>query len=312
MQFVFKGIVNKFNSKIKLMESSITSFWTRLKPWIIILSALPAFFIVAAVFQVLVGGLLALSIGENFTALEEVSLQLPMLWELLARTIMAVSSVVIVIIYWVKIFKNNFLDIGFTGKKLIWKELLYGLIVGVLLQVSIFCILVFTGQIEVESINFSIVWLLFYLVIYLEVGFWEEFMFRGYLLGTTMKRANKYFMLILFAFVFSLLHFLSNELSLLPAINIFLAGIVLGIYYIHTKRLWFSISLHFTWNFLLGPVLGSGVSGHATEHSLVTIKLVGADWITGGDFGFEGSILMTFILVVLILVLELKLRRKSK
>lgn len=302
--------MENINQKQKIMQTSKISSWTRVRPWLIILSALPVWIIVVIAFQILIGGLIAISIGENFFATQKVN-QFPILWGLISLVIMTVSSVGVSKLYWVNILKYKFPDIGFTGKSLMIRELLYGLIVGVILQVSVFITLLYTHQIEIENISFSASYFLFYLVIYIGVAFNEELFFRGYLLGATMLKANKYVMLLIFAFVFSLVHFITNSVSLIPVLNIFLGGILLGIYFIHTKRLWFSISLHFFWNFIMGPVFGSGVSGQESDNSIMTLKLTGEDWMTGGEFGFEGSIIMTVVLTILILLIEI-LYRKNK
>ncbi len=252
----------------------------------------------------MVAGLVAIALGYNFQEIHIVQERFPLYWTLFSFTIQLLALLFIVKIYWINIFKNKFLSVGFERPKTMVKELVQGLLLGVILISLIFFLLLITKQIAIESVQFSSGYFLYYVLLYLLVGFNEELLFRGYLLGTTMKLANKYLVLILFASLFSFVHFITNDFSLIPVLNIFLAGIVLGIYYIHTKRLWFSIGLHFTWNFFLGPVFGSNVSGTKTEQGIITQKIIGEKWITGGDFGFEGSALMTLFLILIILYIE--------
>ena len=56
--------------------------------------------------------------------------------------------------------------------------------------------------------------------------------------------------------------------------------------------------LHWFWNWLQGPVLGYEVSGMDSGETLLTLRLTGSDLLTGGSFGFEGSLLCTVLLVV--------------
>lgn len=63
--------------------------------------------------------------------------------------------------------------------------------------------------------------------------------------------------------------------------------------------------MHLTWNYFQGPVFGFEVSGIETQ-SIVNQTISGSDLITGGSFGFEGSILATFIIIGMILFLEKK------
>lgn len=279
--------------------------------WLIILSAIPAFAILVTVFVTLSTILFAILSGIDFKNLGAFNQEHELFSDLSTQIAQFISIVIIVKIYWVAIFKNSTVSIGFQFTKTTGKEVLQGFLTGVFLIAIIFVILLFTGQIEISSIQFSFYHFLFYLLLFALVGINEELLFRGYLLGTTMKIANKYVVLAIFASLFSLVHFLTNDFSFFPIMNIFLAGILLGQYYIHTKRLWFSISLHFTWNFLLGPVFGSNVSGNVTNNSIIQQNIIGKNWLTGGEFGFEGSMIMTIILIALILGLEVYFKKKS-
>ena len=95
------------------------------------------------------------------------------------------------------------------------------------------------------------------------------------------------------------------NINFLATLNLFLAGIVLGIYYIHKSNLWLPIGMHLTWNFFQGPVFGFEVSGIEAE-SIINQSVSGSDLLTGGAFGFEGSLLCTFAIVLMILYLDKK------
>lgn len=55
--------------------------------------------------------------------------------------------------------------------------------------------------------------------------------------------------------------------------------------------------LHFAWNFFQGPVLGFKVSGLALQ-SIFEQQLKGPDLITGGQFGVEGSVIQSVVLLL--------------
>jgi len=293
------------------MENRKSGLWQKIKPWLIILSAIPAILLVILVLQIIAGLLFSLFADTKMLDFQAISESFPIVWQIVSFSIQLLVFFSVVRFYWVKIFKYPFTSIGFERSKTVVKELGQGFLTGVFLLGVIFIVLLLTNQIEVTSIQFSLKYFLFYIFMYLVVGFNEELLFRGYLLGATMKLANKYIVLLLFAFLFSLLHFLTNDFSIIPVVNIFLAGLILGIYYIHTERLWFSISLHFTWNFLQGPVFGSHVSGGTDEHTIITQNVLGQDWITGGEFGFEGSAIMTIIVIPLILLFHFYLKKQQ-
>ncbi len=84
------------------------------------------------------------------------------------------------------------------------------------------------------------------------------------------------------------MHIANPNMDWFSFLNLFLAGILLGITYTYTKNLWFPIALHFSWN-LFQTLFGFNVSGQ-DFYSLIEFKITDNNMINGGDFGFEGSI----------------------
>jgi energy-coupling factor transporter transmembrane protein EcfT len=125
----------------------------------------------------------------------------------------------------------------------------------------------------------------------------EELMFRGYLLNNLMHSLNKWLALLITAILFTLAHTDNPGVTILPVLNVFVAGVLLGINYIYTKNLWFSIFFHFIWNVFQGPVLGYDVSGIELQ-SLLQQNMEGPALLTGGAFGFEGSILCLALILL--------------
>ena len=76
-----------------------------------------------------------------------------------------------------------------------------------------------------------------------------------------------------------------------------LVGIPLAAAYLRTRALWMPIGIHFAWNFLQGFTLGLPVSGIALPDALVTARVHGAVWLTGGDYGPEGGLLASGAIV---------------
>ncbi len=139
------------------------------------------------------------------------------------------------------------------------------------------------------------------------VSFYEELVFRGYILNNLLESFGKWPALLVSAFLFALAHGANPGYSIIAFINIFLAGILLGVNYIYTKNLWFAILLHFSWNFFQGPILGYEVSGLNLQ-SLFQHEIHGSDWFTGGKFGFEGSVLASLLYLLAIAGLTLAYR----
>ena len=55
---------------------------------------------------------------------------------------------------------------------------------------------------------------------------------------------------------------------------------------------------------MTGPVLGHEVSGYDGSATLWVERGGGAQWLTGGEFGIEGSVLMTVVEITAIAVLR--------
>lgn len=141
-------------------------------------------------------------------------------------------------------------------------------------------------------------------VLFVFAAIHEELLARGYILRNFMDALPNWAGLLLMGLIFGGMHLLNPNFEILGFINITLAGILFGVYYIHRKNLWFPIGLHFTWNFFQGFVYGFPVSGQRVA-SIVQNKVSGPDVLTGGQFGVEGSLIGTVILIGAIIGFQL-------
>jgi len=112
---------------------------------------------------------------------------------------------------------------------------------------------------------------------------------------------DKYVALIISSLLFSLMHWFNPNIDLFGFIDLFLAGILLGISYVYTKNLWFPIALHFSWN-LTQSFLGFNVSGQ-DAYSIIEFTIPENNLLNGGDFGFEGSIFSIIAQIVFIIII---------
>lgn len=179
------------------------------------------------------------------------------------------------------------------------KDLLAGLGVAVLLYAVGFGTSLLMGTVEIASVQWVPRDLLGTLLFFLLVAVTEEVMLRGFVLGRMLSAGmNRFVALFLSSALFSAMHLFNPNFALLPFVNILLAGCLLGASFLYTRNLCFPVVLHWFWNWLQGPVLGYEVSGMDSGETLLTLRLTGSDLLTGGNFGFEGSLLCTVLLVV--------------
>lgn len=213
-----------------------------------------------------------------------------------------IGSFGIIAIYRKFIDKESFFEMGFSTKNRLF-DLLLGIGTGIILISIGFVFLISIGNLEVIDIDFNTKWFFGSMILMILVSIHEEVIVRGYLLNSLMSVSNKYFAITLSSVLFGAMHLLNPNISALSFINIVLAGFLLGISYLHSKNLWFPMGLHFSWNFFQGPVLGFEVSGQEMK-SLISQQISGNELITGGEFGFEGSLIATILMVVSIIILN--------
>lgn len=196
----------------------------------------------------------------------------------------------------------------FVPPRIAVPELLFGCLWGALLIGSCALLIVVTSDVHHDR-GAGVPWLEL-LAVFVPAAIHEELLFRGYAFQK-LHRRNRVFALAFVALVFAGLHFNNPSVSWLGLANIFLGGILLGLAYERYARLWFPIGLHLAWNITSGPILGHEVSGYQTMVTLFIEREHGPSWLTGGDFGIEGSVWMTVTEVVGIALLAIGSRRRA-
>lgn len=194
--------------------------------------------------------------------------------------------------------RNSFSSLGlkFAASK---KDALLGFLTGIILLLIATLIMVASKNLVWIAVDFNGIELLSGIVLMLLVAFYEELVFRGYILNNLLQSLNPQKSLLISALLFALAHFGNPGIGLIGFLNIFLAGVLLGINYVYTKNLGFAVMLHFSWNFFQGYVLGFQVSGIPLK-SVLSQQTSGAAFITGGPFGLEASVISTLLYLLAI------------
>src|SRR5690606_22683794 len=73
--------------------------------------------------------------------------------------------------------------------------------------------------------------------------------------------------------------------------------------YVATRSLWLPMGLHFGWNFAVGGIFGTEVSGNEAAPGLLDGATSGSTLLTGGAFGPEGSIIAVLACTVITIAL---------
>ncbi|MGB5943110.1 MAG: type II CAAX endopeptidase family protein [Leeuwenhoekiella sp.] len=194
--------------------------------------------------------------------------------------------------------EEPFVNLGFHLKNHV-KDIAVGLVMGLVVIGAGFLFLLAGEQIEYASMQFEWYETFVSIALFTVVAVVEEMLTRGYLLRNLMYSFNRWVALIISSAVFAFMHAANPNVSTFALIDIFLAGVMLGLPYILTKNLWLPIALHFSWNFFQSQ-LGFNVSGQDFYSWVETSFTESTVW-NGGAFGFEGSILSIVAQVVLML-----------
>lgn len=119
----------------------------------------------------------------------------------------------------------------------------------------------------------------------------EELVFRGIVQRLLEERVGTWIALAVTAALFGAVHLVNPHATLWGAFAVAIeAGGMLGAAYVATRSLWLPMGLHFGWNFAVGGIFGTEVSGNEASKGLLDGATSGSTLLTGGAFGPEGSI----------------------
>ncbi|MGD0222032.1 MAG: type II CAAX endopeptidase family protein [Terriglobia bacterium] len=121
----------------------------------------------------------------------------------------------------------------------------------------------------------------------------EEAIFRGYPFQRLTESITPVGAIVATSTLFGLAHLSNPHRTWVSTLNTALIGVPFAVAYLRTRSLWMPIGIHFTWNFLLGFLLGLPVSGLTIPASVFAARVRGPVWLTGGEYGPEGGLLVT-------------------
>lgn len=213
------------------------------------------------------------------------------------------TSFLIIFVFRKYIDRKSIISMGYNIKGKL-RDIIWGIVVGFILISIGFLTLLITNHLTIESISFSWSIIIQSFFFFLVAAIIEEIVFRGYILNNLLSSMkNKYLALLISSVLFAFVHGLNPNLNLISIINLIIAGLALGITYVYTKNLLFPIFMHVSWNYFQGPIFGFEVSG-INASSIIKQKVIGNDLLTGGQFGFEGSVILTILLFGMIIITD--------
>lgn len=225
-----------------------------------------------------------------------------------------ISFILAVWLYISVVEKRSFKSLGFFGLSK-FKKYIGGFLIGISLLTASFVIVTLMAKTNVEvTFRFgvsSVVSIITVLIFFIIQGASEEIVFRGWLMQSIGVRHWPWLGITLSTLFFAILHAANPNFNLIAGMNILLVGLLLAMLALYDGNLWGVCGFHTAWNFTMNSVYGINVSGtKLVGDTLLKTTFEGSPLITGGDFGLEGSLIVTALIVALTVVL-LFIKRKG-
>lgn len=126
----------------------------------------------------------------------------------------------------------------------------------------------------------------------------EEMAFRGYLLARLQRSFGFRWAAIITTVLFSAAHYTNAGESWIGLVAVVLVGLVFCYAIWKTGSLWWAFGWHAAWDWGETYLFGAADSGMPPSGSLMRIHPQGAEWLSGGATGPEGSVLCFAVLAI--------------
>ncbi len=220
-------------------------------------------------------------------------------------TVLAVTSTLAVYIARRFLDKQSFTSLGLKVDRYAVLDVISGIVNSALVMAAVFFMMLSFGLIEfhgftwwTDTVNAEVAFqlavvpvVLFVIYELAIVAWWEELVFRGYFFQNLIAGMGLIWAIVISSLVFGLIHIMNPEGTVLGGLLIALITPQLIYAYLKTGQLWLPMGLHLGWNFFQASIFGFAASGQESP-SMISQSPVGPEWLSGGAFGAEGSVLI--------------------
>lgn len=133
-------------------------------------------------------------------------------------------------------------------------------------------------------------------VVFVCVGFFEEFLFRGYAQYTLASGMKFWPAATLLSAIFAAFHLGNTGEDAVGAAEVFVTAMFFCLTLRRTGSLWFAVGLHASWDWGETFLFSVPNSGIVAPGHLLNSSLHGPAWLNGGSVGPEGSV-MAFVVL---------------
>lgn len=140
---------------------------------------------------------------------------------------------------------------------------------------------------------------------FLLVAMLEETLFRGYAFYTLIDGVGFWPAAVVMSIVFAAAHVTNPGEAKVGIAAVFAFGMMLAFSIWRTGTLLWGIGFHLLWDYAETFIYGVPDSGFVSPQHLLSAKLTGPAWITGGSVGPEGSWFIFLVLALIALAIHL-------
>jgi uncharacterized protein len=225
------------------------------------------------------------------------------IWLGLVQEVEVMMAAVLAAFIMARLEKRTFGDYGLRRQSAFGRSFWIGAVWG-LLGITLLLLLIEAsggfsfGQIVLHGariLKFAAFWG----VVFLAVGLFEEFFFRGYTQFTLTQAIGFWPAALLLSTAFGAVHLGNKGEALLGALAAGLIGLFFCLTLRRTGNLWFAVGFHASWDWGESYLFSVPDSGQISPGHLLSSSFHGSRWLTGGSVGPEGSVLV-FVVVGLL------------
>ena len=224
------------------------------------------------------------------------------LWEQMIAQFVLVLAVILPALVLGPIERRGFREFGLPLRnafgKLFWTGAVWGLVaVTVLMSVMRGAHVFYFGHLALHGawvLKFALYWGAFFLL----VGFFEEFLFRGYSLFTAASAIGFWPGAVIASLIFGGVHLFNAGENMVGGLAAGAIGFFLCFTLRRTGSLWFAVGFHAAWDWGESFLYSVPDSGSMSPGHLLSSSFQGPRWLTGGSVGPEGSVFVFVVVAV--------------
>jgi uncharacterized protein len=231
----------------------------------------------------------------------------PIWWDLIAEAIRVVA-VILPAFLMARIEARPFADFGLPARGAFGRAFWVGTLWGIAGVTVLMLILRLAGAFEFGTpalhgrriAKFA----LYYAVFFLVVGFFEEFLLRGYSQWILSRGMHFWPAAALLSSGFGAIHSFNPGESKMGLAAAGLIGFFLCLTLRRTGNLWWAVGFHMSWDWGESYLYSVPDSGEMSPGHLLNSSFHGPDWLTGGSVGPEGSVFVFVVIAALWVVFD--------